>query len=528
MAQKIAELSEKHDIFLYLINHKNIVGNRELDKAKDRFHEVDYKMETITTYHIMAASIRKLNEKDYMAFRGLAMEKYGTFDKLIPYLTQHAPQQSRNDMLELYPLHPYSAFLCSSIADHIGSANRSVMRFMYDEEKGFKAFLNNYNYNDYSLLTADMLWDYFLDEFLNDNSNKYTTIVNAFNTHKNTVKGFGQEYEKVFKGVLLLNAMKNTFDGDQVLPCQSNIVSLFEGVEFATEINEILESFNQNQIIQRDPNNIFLISLSSLPIEEINKEIDRQESKYQKASDIFEYSPEFKNDISNMLDQELIRQSEFIYLSCSEDESRIRSRINHGFKDTYKLPLILFMGSNNEEVNQIKTICKELASSEFENKIFIVFDEIFDNDGNQRTQFIKYEASRIVAQRHTSSDTEKTNSENANTIVKNWVNRIKRGNYTLFFNKEVFLGNSSQLARSLNMEIGYRIFSKGIESLPIMRTKSLTFFNQVISRASSDALLISINRDDAESRLRGQLAPARLLFKNNDDYIKTVARRIQY
>jgi hypothetical protein len=48
---------------------------------------------------------------------------------LISYLTENDNQQSSRDIKDLYPFHPYSAFICSTIANQIGYANRTVMQF---------------------------------------------------------------------------------------------------------------------------------------------------------------------------------------------------------------------------------------------------------------------------------------------------------------------------------------------------------------------------------------------------------------
>jgi hypothetical protein len=524
LIQKIAELSEKQNVYLFLISHRHVeqlseFTKEDVSKMRDRFHILHYDMETITTYHIMSASIKKIDEYEYENVRKTRMEQCENFDTLIAYLTENATQQSKQDILNLFPLHPYSAFLCSSIAGQIGSANRSVMKFMYDIENGFSAFLHR---EDANLLTPDILWDYFLDEFDKRGGEKYSMIVQTYYTQRNTVQQQGAEFEKVFKGIMLLNAMKNTFEKEQVLPSQENIIKLFEGIEFATPVEDILEYFHQNQIISRDPSplKLFLIAFSSLPIQEINTEIQRLQGNYKDATQILDYDPEYKNTIKKMFENSLIREPELLYQSCSNDEALLRSRIKNGFKKTYTLPLILLFATDNQELQQMKETVQKFANEEFKDKIFIVFDEYFDLDGLQKTQFIKYEANRIVATRHNSNDTVQSNTKNAKQIISNWINRLKQGNYKLYFNEDCFTGNVSQLPNYLNNSIGYKVFGSGVESLALMRQRPLTFFVPMSSKASAEAMLLATDRDDAEKRFsKGQFLPAKFLFKNNDDYI---------
>ena len=203
LLQKIAELSEKQNIYLYLISHRNpkAYGDRadEIKKMQDRFHIIQYNMEAITTYHIMSATLKKtdVTQNDvilsYNAIRDSRMHK---FDELVTYLTDNNSQQAKEDVKNLFPLHPYTAFLCSSIADHIGSANRSVFSFMYDDECGFLNFLRDEEaFSQKRLLTADSLWDFFLDAFLND-SIKYGIVTETYNAHINNVSNQGLSYLK--------------------------------------------------------------------------------------------------------------------------------------------------------------------------------------------------------------------------------------------------------------------------------------------------------------------------------------------
>lgn len=266
MIQNIAELTENQNIYLYLISHRNsnAYNSSDVSKMEDRFHIMQYNMETLTTYRIMSASIRKLDELQYDLCRNDRMDKH---IQLISYLTENDNQQSARDIQNLFPFHPYSAFLCSSIANQIGSANRTVMQFMYDTENGFTAFLkDNNSCNDKLLLTADKLWDYFLDEFTDDTL-KYGIVTQTYFDKSRAITELGLPYEKIFKGILLLNAMRLIVDkADKITPSTKNIKYLFEGEEFENQLDEILNYFDENQIIQRDPSGNFLIAFASLPL----------------------------------------------------------------------------------------------------------------------------------------------------------------------------------------------------------------------------------------------------------------------
>jgi len=61
------EKTEKQNIYFYLISHRNsnAYNNADIERMEGRFHIVQYNMETLTTYRIMAATIRILDEQQY-------------------------------------------------------------------------------------------------------------------------------------------------------------------------------------------------------------------------------------------------------------------------------------------------------------------------------------------------------------------------------------------------------------------------------------------------------------------------------
>lgn len=140
--QSIAEITFEHDVYLYLCGpqiYEARATEEQQKKTDDRFYIMPFGMEAITTYHIMSATIKKTDEIKYNKLSSSTMD---SFSELINYLTDNN-LQARKDIQNVFPLHPYSSFLCSAIADQIGSSSRSVFEFLYDKDKGFLNFLNN-------------------------------------------------------------------------------------------------------------------------------------------------------------------------------------------------------------------------------------------------------------------------------------------------------------------------------------------------------------------------------------------------
>jgi len=455
MVQGLAELTEKQNIYLYLISHRNsnAYNNSDIERMEGRFHILQYNMESLTTYRIMAASIRKLNEQQYDLCRSDQMDKH---TQLISYLTENDNQQSARDIKDLYPFHPYSAFLCSSIANQIGSANRTVMQFMYDTENGFSAFLkDNNSYNNKLLLTADKLWDYFLSEFTDD-SIKYGIVTQTYFDRNKAVSELDLSYQKIFKGILLLNAMRLIVENaEKIMPSSKNIKYLFEGEEFENQLDDILNYFDTNHIIQRDPSGNFLIAFASLPQNEINDSIKRAESNYSDIIKIIGYDKmQNENSIKNLLEDSLIRQPAFVFLSCSEDNLRLRSYIKNAFKEPYTLNIALFFAMDIAEKQKMQETIREFAKTEdYKNVTFVLFDEVFENNRRQKSRFYYYVATADVARNHNSREPQQVNEKNAKDIINQWIIGLSNGTATLYFRDSQDTKNAKNLAKHINETI---------------------------------------------------------------------------
>ncbi|MBZ4674435.1 MAG: hypothetical protein JG772_123 [Dysgonamonadaceae bacterium] len=524
MMQGLAEKTEKQNIYFYLISHRNsnAYNNADIERMEGRFHIVQYNMETLTTYRIMAATIRILDEQQYHSCQSDRMEKH---IQLISYLTENDNQQSFRDVKNLFPLHPYSAFICSTIANQIGSANRTVMQFMYDRNNGFLGFLNNENsYNNKQLLTADKIWDYFLDEFTDDTV-KYGIVTQTYLDKNKIVAELGLNYEKVFKGILLLNAMRLIVENaDKIIPSTKNIKYLFEGEDFENQLDEILEYFDKNHIVQRDPSDRFLIAFASLPQDEINRAIRDAESHYSDIIKIIGYDDKQNKDtIKGLLEGSLIRQPSFVFLSCSYDNYLLRSYIKTAFRESYTLNVALLFAMDIAERNKMQETIKELANTnDYKNVIFVLFDEVFENNGRQKSRFYYYVATASVARNHNSHEPQKVNEKNAKDIINQWIIGLSNGTATVYFRDSQEAKSAKNIAKHINESIINKIFSNGVELLLSLRKSPLTFWETFKnpSKASIEPMLVSSNREEAEHKFRAQYTPAKLLFKDdNDNYI---------
>ena len=259
-----------------------------------------------------------------------------------------------------------------------------------------------------------------------------------------------------------------------------------------------------------------------MPQNEINRAIERAESKYSDIVKIIDYDKTLnRNSIEDILKNSLLREPAFIFLSCSDDKYRLRSYIKSGFKEPYTLNIAMLFAMDIAEKNKMQETLKELANDkDYKNVIFVLFDEVFENNGRQKSRFYHYVATVDVAQSHNSREQQQVNDKNAKELINQWISGVKQGNATVFFQEENNNINVTMLAKHINENINNKIYYKAVDAMVSMRNRPMTFWKNQNSKNSAEVMLVSVNRDEAERRFLGQYTPAKFLFKDeNGDYV---------
>ena len=265
--QNIAEKSQKNNVFLYLISHRTErtsvdAKGKDITKMSDRYDSVDYKMDEISTYLILRHTY-SITDKGGLEIASWNL-KHNIDKNVFDYLCESNSKEEKDHIQNLFPLHPYTAFLCSKMANIMGSANRSVLKFMNDEKNGFACFINDStNYDLKMMLTADWLWDFFYSEFVDDPL--CAAFVNVYNSNKDKVNQMGDDYLRVFKVILLLNALGMKFKGtpEKYAPNDKNLGYIFSADRCGEKMQGILDWLDESHIVARDILGEFKISVST-------------------------------------------------------------------------------------------------------------------------------------------------------------------------------------------------------------------------------------------------------------------------
>jgi len=520
--QNIAELKEK-GIYVLVITHKikdfPHLKNEEVDKVLDRFHYLDYSMEPITTYHIVEAAIKKVDREKWEQLKKEKLEENNELLNLINRLIGNGESNVGNSVRNLFPFHPYTAYLATFIARYIGSTERSIFKFLYDKEEGFLKFIEEHpTEGEDFYLTADYLWNFFVEDFERDNYEKFGSILSKYKLHVPTLEEKGTHYVSIFKGTLLLNTLHQVVkvretESGLVSPSIDNICSMFLGTHYEEYVDEVLEFMDSSEIIQKTPDNLFLVATSTPPAKEVEDEKEKQKRKYEDITEIL--MSKQKEEVGSILTHSVLRGTEVKLFWAGIKEHILRSKLNNAFKKDYFLKIGVFIGRTDQEILQIKEILKSISiDDEFKNIIFVVVEDSLTEDAFNKC--IGYKARAVVSERHNFKDEQVTDDTYAEKVIDEWINKIKSGYVEWYLGKEEGKELASRFVDLINTDISSRVFGFGLETLVDVRRNNNIWKYPTTSKVSIETFLFADSRKDIEDKTsRGLVMHLRDIVKDN-------------
>lgn len=496
--QEIDELvmnSENNSYFFY-ISHPSALNSlkvEEREKTKGRYHYMSYNMEPVSAFKIMSSKFKYVG--DTAEAQHLVEDFYTDKEKLLDIYSQSstAPEETRKDLQKLFPLHPSTANLATYYAREAGSSSRSVFEFIGQNE-AIRTFLDSEEmFANKCTITADYLWDYVLPTF-NDNTSKYGAVTERFNSRKLQVENKGYSYSAVFKSILLLNALNNIANNENVTPTIANIHNLFIGTAIENQLDDILSYLDENSIIQRQPGDVYSIQFSALPtkeIEEIKNKLTQTDFKF--TSQVINFGETANNEFVRQFKQ-VNRAYSYKMFSADTNDYTLLCKIENGKKEArnYATFLALMFAKNADELNSLKTIASQACNeARFQNVTFIVFDTPMGNDEYER--FIEYQANAQCAQRHSLAEQQKAHVESSSGMIKEWLKNIRLHNFTYYLNGEQDVCSVNKIVATINNEIAPRIFNNGAESLELIKTRSSNTYWAKVSAAKVVDTVLSYN-----------------------------------
>lgn len=428
-----------------LISHPsafNGIDSEQLKQTDGRYHRMKYNMESVSAFKIMSRKFEIIDEERHAQ---MCQQFYTMNPQLLDIFTatSNDQQSTREDLFNLYPLHPGTANLATHYATVVGSSSRSVFEFL-GQNDSIREFLDSEeHFLNRDTITADYLWDYVLKVFQDDVTN-YGAVTERYNSYKLQVSNEGAAYFAVFKGILLLNAFNNVSGENNnglVTPSEDNIHALFAGTRYDGEVDTVLQWFNEQGIIQRAPGGLYSVQFSALPSGEIEeKKNEMRNVQYRYTDQVLNFSEAASTAFEKKMMQKVIRPYGFKFFSDHLNEAVLRSQIKNARKNTKTSAMFfaLLMARNNTELGVLRNFAEKCAEDEndkdLKNIVYLVFDEVLTDAKYE--QFIEYQANYACASSHGFLDQQKVHRDHAVSMVKEWMDSVQRGNAVVYINGE--------------------------------------------------------------------------------------------
>ena len=512
-------MSPEHDSYFLLISHPsalNALNEQKRNQTIGRYHYFTYNMETVSAFKIMS---RKFIILDEAAHNNLVNEFYDNHTELLDIYssTSNQPEETKKDMKKLYPLHPATADLATHYAREAGSSSRSVFEFLAcDAVRDF--FNDEMMFSNYATITADYLWDYVREAF-NEDSGKFGAVTEKYNSYHLKVEHEGEHYTKVFKGILLLNALNNIAHKDTVTPTEENIKNLFCGTETEAVVDEALNFFNDKSIVQRLPGDVFSIQFTALPGDEIEK--TKQElisGEFKFTDQVAKYADIAITELSRFY-ANIARPFHMEVYSQQANEHTLLNKIEGGRKNSkgYEIFVALLVARNYDELNFLKTKAHDWnTEGKLKDVIIVVFDATLEQKNYDR--FIDFMANAACAKKRDLMPQYESNNKNAKLTVKEWVGKMRNGNLTMYVNGQENIVSGTKLVTSINNVVAPMIFTDGPESLPLIVSKfSKTYWQKAVVKKAVDVVLQFNTKQEILAGIPGQGKHIDYLFQDSLD-----------
>lgn len=261
MLQDFAEKcnrSGKEQLHLLLISHKEIANYIDkLPKQKtdgwrgvsERFHHMHMQDDYSQSYELIAAVI----QKDSRRWSDFTTMHHDEFTALVQQYRHHlmfkdlTPPKTSNVILAAYPLQPLAVFLLPRLSERIAQNERTMFTFLSaDGRYTLKDFLRHHTQKEFSLLTADGIYDYFLP--LLEKESYTGTIHQQYLLAQNILQKLSDNIlqQKIIKTLALIYMVEQF---DVLPPIQEEIINSLRMVYSVSEIEQALDDLIEQKYV---------------------------------------------------------------------------------------------------------------------------------------------------------------------------------------------------------------------------------------------------------------------------------------
>lgn len=388
--QEIAHKSGETNFYLMLITHKSptqfAIDNATAKILEARFKQIQLEMANATAYTFMAQSI-DINPNLKAEWLQERSKLWETVEHIASKTIFDFTEVDENDIRYLLPMHPFSIYLLKQISEQMSSNQRTMYKYLSsdsdeDNQKNFRWYIKNNSIEDWRLLTADYIWDYFFNldnvSVSDDLSEKCKININHYLNYEQLCEN--DDEKRILKVVLMLDAI-NTGSGrkaaSKLLQASlKNIITAFEGSKIKDNVRFILSKLESKGILGSVDNgngDVIYMTRSTTVNEdqfsELRKGVERDysfESLINNANSKVNFIESYK--IPDIYKGRFIEiKATYSNLKKKIDEYKLTDNYHIGGR----VPLIFILAKNQHEAVETPTLINTIKNSYDGDIVFI-------------------------------------------------------------------------------------------------------------------------------------------------------------
>lgn len=503
--QKIVELVSLKPFYLVVVTHESgqlyTTGDSTWKKVRDRFNSVQISLPDNIAFELIGHAFKPIPAAEE-EWESIADDLNNRVSSSRDKVMETARISNPRVMKDILPIHPMAALILKNIASGFKSNQRSMFDFIKSSNtenvKAFQWFIeNNGPYEDYPLLTVDMLWNFFYENGRNNLTSDIRTILDTYSQQK----GLREDEQKVLKAILIMQAIDQRLGGtiDLFKATEQNISYIFEGICSGLGLDvsskNIAKQLVNKGILVSNPigDGKFVFTAAVLAGDQVK--IDNHKKEISEKTTTSKLVSE--GCLANVLS---LPPSLRLRLESEPNTGKLTAVTVADFtrtinvlrdkKSPWKFNAVIAFAKDDNEASIFRNMIKRaVINKDYENIIFI--DALSTPFGREYLeQYFDYSAMSKYYNGN-NNQASRENSDKARHILdQDWKNRIYNGQFIVytFRNPEgEKLGNGNDVTSTLRAIISQRITDQaGLNSLFDL-TKGLTENQLKLTNGKSSA-----------------------------------------
>lgn len=248
--QTLAEISESDPFYFMIVAHESsaLFADKETaNKTLDRFEKpIKIELPENMAFQLMGQAMKTSDDSvlapKWAKYANALNDELAGVRSTIAIISKKQAKFGQKtilsdaDLQKIVPIHPYAALVLKNIAVLFNSNQRSMFDFIISDDmtdaKGFKWFINNYGpMSDCTLLTVDLLWDFFYGKGQTGLNDDVRGILDNYSMLQG--EKLIPDERRVMKTILLLQAVSIRVTGNELLvPDDQNVDLSFQGTDW--------------------------------------------------------------------------------------------------------------------------------------------------------------------------------------------------------------------------------------------------------------------------------------------------------